>query len=417
MIPASLSPIANHLWQSTLFAGAAGLLTLALRKNSARVRHWIWVAASLKFLVPLSLLITIGSYVQRRTALVASQSTFSVVLDHVSQPFAASADSVPAMSAAPARTSPLPAILWIMWACGFFGFACSWWSRRRRISAALRAGTPVPIDLPIQAISSRSFLEPGVFGVFRPVLLVPEGIFERLIPEQWKSVVAHELCHVRNRDNLIGALQMFVETVFWFHPLVWWIGRWIFQERELSCDEEVLRSGTEPRTYAQTILKVCELYLEAPLECVAGMSGGANLRKRIEGILSERLAQKLTGGKKLMLAGAGVLAMGGPLAVGIIDSPFLRAQPALRSQAAARPQFEVASIRRGANCGATDNIYGAVTSPSPGRLDLNCATAAGADSGSLRQVRRWPYECLSAATFRRRPILDQFGSLQRRREG
>ncbi len=105
MIPASLSPIANHLWQSTLFAGAAGLLTLALRKNSARVRHWIWVAASLKFLVPLSLLITIGSYVQRRTALVASQSTFSVVLDHVSQPFAASADSVPAMSAAPARTS------------------------------------------------------------------------------------------------------------------------------------------------------------------------------------------------------------------------------------------------------------------------------------------------------------------------
>ncbi len=235
----------------------------------------------------------------------------------------------------------------------------------------------MPLDLPIQAISSRSFLEPGVFGVFRPVLLVPEGIFERLTPEQWKSVVAHELCHVRNRDNLIGALQMFVETVFWFHPLVWWIGRWIFQERELSCDEEVLRSGTEPRTYAQTILKVCELYLEAPLECVAGMSGGANLRKRIEGILSERLAQKLTGGKKLMLAGAGVLAMGGPLAVGIIDSPFLRAQPALRSQAAARPQFEVASIRRGANCGATDNIYGAVTSPSPGRLDLNCATAAG----------------------------------------
>ena len=52
MIPDSLSPIANHLWQSTLFAGAAGLLTLILRKNPARVRHWIWVAASLKFLVP-----------------------------------------------------------------------------------------------------------------------------------------------------------------------------------------------------------------------------------------------------------------------------------------------------------------------------------------------------------------------------
>ena len=47
MIPESLSPIANHLWQSTLFAGAAWLLSLALRKNSARVRHWVWVAAAL----------------------------------------------------------------------------------------------------------------------------------------------------------------------------------------------------------------------------------------------------------------------------------------------------------------------------------------------------------------------------------
>jgi hypothetical protein len=46
MIPDSLSPMANHLWQSSFFAGVAGLLTLALRKNSARVRHWVWVAAS-----------------------------------------------------------------------------------------------------------------------------------------------------------------------------------------------------------------------------------------------------------------------------------------------------------------------------------------------------------------------------------
>jgi len=56
----TLSPIANHLWQSTLFASAAGLLTMVLRKNPARVRQWAWVAASLKFLVPFALL-TAGS--------------------------------------------------------------------------------------------------------------------------------------------------------------------------------------------------------------------------------------------------------------------------------------------------------------------------------------------------------------------
>ena len=61
MIPANLSDLANHLWQSTLFAAAAWLLTLALQKNRAAVRHGLWLAASLKFLVPFSLLVGAGS--------------------------------------------------------------------------------------------------------------------------------------------------------------------------------------------------------------------------------------------------------------------------------------------------------------------------------------------------------------------
>jgi bla regulator protein BlaR1 len=56
------APLANHLWQSTLFAAAAGLLTLALRKNRAQVRYWLWLAASVKFLVQFSLLFSAGSY-------------------------------------------------------------------------------------------------------------------------------------------------------------------------------------------------------------------------------------------------------------------------------------------------------------------------------------------------------------------
>jgi len=63
MIPESLSPVANHLWQSTLFAGVAGLLTLALRKNRAQTRYWVWLAASMKFFVPLALLVAVGNQV------------------------------------------------------------------------------------------------------------------------------------------------------------------------------------------------------------------------------------------------------------------------------------------------------------------------------------------------------------------
>ncbi len=51
---------ANHLWQSTLFAAAAGILALSLRNSHARMRHWLWMVASVKFLVPFSLIVGIG---------------------------------------------------------------------------------------------------------------------------------------------------------------------------------------------------------------------------------------------------------------------------------------------------------------------------------------------------------------------
>ncbi len=338
MIPESLSPLANHLWQSTLFAGVAGLLTLALRKNPARVRHWVWVTASVKFLVPFSVLIAIGGHIGWRTA-PAIAPNVSVVVGQVSQPFKPTAVSSPILAIVPTAPNPLAAILFGIWACGFVGISISWWIRWRRITATVRAGSPLQLRLPIRAISSPSFLEPGIFGVFRQVLLVPEGIFEHLTPEQWKAVVAHELCHVRRRDNLIALMQMFIETVFWFHPLTWWIGKRIFQERERACDEEVVKLGNEPRVYARGILKVCELYLESPVSCVAGVSG-SNLRMRVEAILSERIAKNLNGGTKALLAAAGLFAVAAPIAIGLLNGVTLRAQtvsPDLR--------FEVASVK------------------------------------------------------------------------
>jgi bla regulator protein blaR1 len=344
MIPESLSPIANHLWQSTLFACAAWLLTLALRKNPARVRHWIWVTATLKFLVPFSLLIALGSHVPWRAAQAPAAASVSIALDQVSQPFAPGADSSPVVMTAAARTSIVPAIVWTLWACGFLGVAVSWLIRWRRINAAVRAGSPVSMDMvnlgiPMGAISSPAFIEPGIFGVFRPILLLPEGITERLTPEQWNAIVAHELCHVRRRDNLIGVIQMFIETVFWFHPLVWWIGKRIFEERERACDEEVLKLGNEPRVYARGILTVCELYLESPMPCVAGVSG-SNLRMRIEAILNGSIVKNLNGGTKALLAGLGLIAVAAPIVIGLLDGVTLRAQtvsPDLR--------FEVASVK------------------------------------------------------------------------
>jgi beta-lactamase regulating signal transducer with metallopeptidase domain len=106
-----------------------------------------------------------------------------------------------------ANSKPTPEILLGVWACGFIGITVAWWVRWRRLKAAARAGKSLRLDIPIRAVSSPTLLEPGVFGIFRPVLLLPEGIFDRLTTAQLQAVIAHELSHVRHRDNLIASIH------------------------------------------------------------------------------------------------------------------------------------------------------------------------------------------------------------------
>jgi len=59
-----IGELTGHLWQSTLFAVAAGLLTVAFRNNRAQVRYWLWFSASLKFFMPFSLMVSLGRHLQ-----------------------------------------------------------------------------------------------------------------------------------------------------------------------------------------------------------------------------------------------------------------------------------------------------------------------------------------------------------------
>ena len=98
-------------------------------------------------------------------------------------------------------------------------------------------------------------------------------------------MLAHELCHLRRGDNLAALFHLVVQTVFWFHPLVWWIGARLITERERACDEEVIRHGSERETYAESILKTCQFFVESPIACVSGVTG-SDLKKRIEAIMT-----------------------------------------------------------------------------------------------------------------------------------
>ena len=345
MIPASFtSALANHLWQSTILAGVAALLALALRKNHARTRYWLWLIASVKFLIPFSLLVALGSRLGRPAAIPAARPELSAVMQQISQPFPQAQSAAAAAPGFLAQAgSLLPALLLTIWACGFLAVSFSWWRRWRRIRAAVRAGSPLAVAADVPVLSSPALLEPGVFGILRPVLLLPEGITERLAPAHLEAIVAHELCHVRRRDNLAAAVHMAVEAIFWFHPLVWWLGARLVEEREHACDEEVLRLGSRPEVYAESILKTCQFYLESPLTCMSGISG-SDLKKRIVRIMTQRLARKLSFGRKVLLAAAGMAAVAGPIVFGLMNAPQSRAQSQPAS-ATPRPSFEAASVK------------------------------------------------------------------------
>src|ERR1700688_1300210 len=121
MIPENLSAVgtamANHLWQSTLFAMLAAVATLTLRKNQASLRHHLWLAASLKFLVPFSLLMSLGSHMARLHGSADSQPVFYFVLQTMSQPFHQVPDSQGLLAASLLRW--LPGMVAILWLAGF----------------------------------------------------------------------------------------------------------------------------------------------------------------------------------------------------------------------------------------------------------------------------------------------------------
>jgi bla regulator protein blaR1 len=362
--------LANHLWQSTLFALAAGMLTLLLRKHHARARYWLWLAASVKFLLPFSWLVALGSRLAWSRTAAAPEPGFYFI-EQMSQPFTPPllrASASPFI--APSLLRLLPVLI-ALWLCGFLAVLLVWSSRWWRISAAKRAAQPLAdgrevgalrrvermggLRKPIELLLSRSSLEPGIFGIARPVLIWPEGISKRLEDPHLEAILAHEVWHVRRRDNLFAALHMMVEALFWFYPLVWWLGARLLEERERACDEEVVELGSDRQVYAESILKVCEFCLGSPLPCVSGVTG-ADLKKRMVHIMTARILRKLDFTRKLLLTTAALLAIAVPITFGLLHATPSHAQTQDTTMAQPAPTFESVSIKPEKPAGDVPNV-------------------------------------------------------------
>ena len=334
--------LANHLWQSTIFAAVVWLVTQVLRKNRAQVRYGLWLAASMKFLIPFSLLIWLGGLLPKQHETIAPQIAMYSAFDVAGQPFS-EMTPLPATSTAQTPTwmdrvtALLPVVAMAVWFCGTLTVLLVWHGRWRQVAAmrrravAAERGREAEIlrrleesaqgHAPVQLLLSKDLLEPGIFGIFRPILLWPEQLSERLKDEHIESILAHEVMHALRFDNMTAALHMVVEAIFWFHPLVWWMEKRMVEEREQACDEAVVLRGGRAEAYAESLLKACRFCVESPLVCVSGISG-ADLKKRILRILSGSMTSRVSLASWVLLISAALTAVAAPLVFGQVNRAF-----------------------------------------------------------------------------------------------
>jgi bla regulator protein blaR1 len=367
MMTELLEPLANHLWQSTVFALGAATLALILRGVPARIRYWLWLAASLKFLLPFSLLLFLGrSLVPARVTISRLQPATYYSLDVVSQPFT----FTPLLSGPAGSTllskwhlsTQILLVVGALWVAGIFIVLGSWLVRWWSISAALRTARPATDCLEASVLSnlqeraqvrrrvplliSDTSWEPGIFGVVSPVLVWPEGISKRLSEAQIEAILAHELAHARYRDNLTAILHILVEAIFWFHPIVWWLQSRLMHERERACDEAVVILGSDPEIYASGILRACEFSIESPVAYFSGITG-SDLKQRVRRIVLDHPVGSLTRSRKLLLAGLAAAAVLGPIVFGFVDAPRVGASLVEDTETNPAFAFEVATIKPG----------------------------------------------------------------------
>jgi uncharacterized protein (TIGR03435 family) len=287
------------------------------------------------------------------------------------QPFApeeAATQLSPLSELPPAASSRTWSPPWFaLWLGGFASVLGYWFLQALRLGracGAARRPDGVLEQLPIPVLLTDSRIEPGVFGIFRPVLLLPTGIAQRLSSAQLQAVAAHELVHVRRHDNLWAALHGFVQAIFWFHPLVWWMGGKLVAEREQACDEAVLAQGANAADYAASILAVCRYYACAPRACLAGI-GGADLKQRITAIMSfgpRRYRAQIRVG----LAALAVGAVAGPVILERVYGVPLQEPPKLT--------FEAASIHEWGPGQGPAGSFAAGVQLATGRVRAQCAS-------------------------------------------
>ena len=349
----------HSLWQGALAAAVLAVALLALRRHAAAVRYRA-AAGALGALVLLGCL-TFGYYYGGE----AKTSPTALAITEQMAPAIPQAAAVLPNAPVSVAAAPRPPAAWLATARHHFDQNLPWlvlaWGlglllmslrllggllyvrrlRRHRArplpaawtarlgALAARAGLRRPVAL----LESGLVAAPLVVGHLRPLVLLPLGAVAGLPVACVEAILAHELAHVLRRDYLMNLLQTLAETVFFYHPAVWYIGQCLRAERENCCDDLATQLvGGDPLRLARALTALAEwsqagVLAPMPRLALAATGGRGSLLGRVRRLVQApparpTLAEGLLAGV-LVLGGLGLLggsvALAGPRALQLIS--------------------------------------------------------------------------------------------------
>jgi beta-lactamase regulating signal transducer with metallopeptidase domain len=241
----------HTLWQGLIVAVVLAMILGALRRRSAAARY---VAASAAMLAVFAL--AVATFIRLNHAMQLASASGAPgapgVWNFSGESPAVPAATSPAVSPVTHLNNAVP-LLALAWAAGVLILGIRQLTGWLGVQSIRRTATPISDDRVlaifaelIDRIGIRQFVclaqssviqVPTMIGWIRPMVLLPVAVLTGLSPQQLRGLLAHELAHVRRYDYLANLLQAAIETLMFYHPAAWWIGRRIRQEREHCCDD------------------------------------------------------------------------------------------------------------------------------------------------------------------------------------
>jgi bla regulator protein blaR1 len=308
-IEATAWTLIHFCWQAAAIAGIYRTGMIALARRASQVRYVAALAALLA--MPVAAVFTFA-WEMRSSApplflapsAATNNETIAGDFPRIVAPGMSAADPSPATPAG----SSLPNLMtWIdaFWAVGVLALAVrgagGWWLIHRLRATAMpqvpeavcamfeRIAGTLGLQRTVLLRVSSAIAGPVTVGALRAIVLLPLSAVTLLGPDELEVVLAHELAHVRRADFFWNLVQTVVETLFFFHPAMWWISGRVRHERELCCDDLALTICPNPVVYASALFHL-EEHRSRQMRLAMALDGhqsAQTLRMRIARILGE----------------------------------------------------------------------------------------------------------------------------------